>query len=308
MTPPSYSASNTDRGSGIDVLLADLRAENASLDEMLAPLPESRWTQPTPAACWTIAHQVGHLLWTDSAAISAISFPDEFTDHYLAAAQEDPDGFVDSAAEVNSARPPSELLADWRATRDRLTKSLASVPVGDKILWFGPPMKAQSMASARLMETWAHGKDIADALGIRRRSTARLRNIAHLGVRTRDFAFALHQLAPPTEEFRVALTAPEGAGSDVEWVWGPDSATQTVTGPAEDFCLLITQRANRADLELTATGPDADAWLDIAQAFAGPPGPGRQPHQHNLPSTSRGGKPCRTDLSSSSGTQSREKQ
>jgi hypothetical protein len=48
-----------------------------------------------------------------------------------------------------------------------------------------------------------------------------------------------------------------------------------VTGPALDLCLLATQRRNRADLALVATGPDADAWLDIAQAFAGLPGPGR---------------------------------
>jgi uncharacterized protein (TIGR03084 family) len=61
------------------------------------------------------------------------------------------------------------------------------------------------------------------------------------------------------------------------WTYGPQEAAQRVTGPALDFCLLVTQRANRADLALRAQGPDADRWLDIAQAFAGPPGAGRQP-------------------------------
>jgi uncharacterized protein (TIGR03084 family) len=59
------------------------------------------------------------------------------------------------------------------------------------------------------------------------------------------------------------------------WTWGPDDALQRVTGPAVDFCLLVTQRRHRDDLALVAEGVDADAWLDIAQAFAGPPGEGR---------------------------------
>ena len=62
---------------------------------------------------------------------------------------------------------------------------------GRKLPWFGPPMSAASMATARLMETWAHGLDVADALGVHRPATARLRSIAHIGVRTRDFAFVV---------------------------------------------------------------------------------------------------------------------
>ena len=50
-----------------------------------------------------------------------------------------------------------------------------------------------------------------------------------------------------------------------------------VTGPAYDFCLLVTQRVHRDDTDLVATGAEADAWLDIAQAFAGPSGQGREP-------------------------------
>lgn len=59
-------------------------------------------------------------------------------------------------------------------------------------------------------------------------------------------------------------------------MYGPEDAAQRVTGPALDFCLLVTQRAHRADLAVRAEGADADRWLDIAQAFAGPAGPGRE--------------------------------
>ena len=77
---------------------------------------------------------------------------------------------------------------------------------------------------------------------------------------------------PPAEEFRVDLAAPSG---DI-WSWGPDTAAQTVTGSAYDFCLLVTQRVHRDDTDLVASGADAEHWLTIAQAFAGPPGEGRE--------------------------------
>jgi uncharacterized protein (TIGR03084 family) len=123
------------------------------------------------------------------------------------------------------------------------------------------------------METWAHGLDVAEALGLPPNPTDRIRHLVHLGVRTRNFAFSVHELEAPAEEFRVELASPSGE----TWAYGPEDASQSVRGSAYDFCLLVTQRRNRADLELVATGNDADRWLDIAQAFAGPPGSGREP-------------------------------
>jgi uncharacterized protein (TIGR03084 family) len=121
------------------------------------------------------------------------------------------------------------------------------------------------------METWAHGQDVADALGVTREASNRMQHVAYLGVRTRNFAYTVHQLTPPAEEFRVELKAPDGS----VWGWGPEDAPQRVTGTALDFCLLVTQRRHRDDLDLTATGPDAQYWLTLAQVFAGPPGSGR---------------------------------
>ena len=125
------------------------------------------------------------------------------------------------------------------------------------------------MATARLMETWAHGLDVADALGVKPAATGRLKSIAHIGVRTRDFAYAVHGLTPPAEPFLVELRAPDGS----TWTWGPADAAQSVTGSAEDFCMLVTQRRPRAELDVVSRGADAEKWLTIAQAFAGPPGP-----------------------------------
>ena len=121
------------------------------------------------------------------------------------------------------------------------------------------------------METWAHGLDVADTLGVTRPATARLRSIAHLGVRTRDYAFGVNNLAPPAEQFLVELRGPAGE----TWSWGPADAAQKVAGSAQDFCYLVTQRRPLGSLDLTADCDDAARWLQIAQAFAGPPGPGR---------------------------------
>jgi uncharacterized protein (TIGR03084 family) len=185
----------------------------------------------------------------------------------------DPTGFVDAQAFEGARATGAELLARWRTGRQALADTLRAHPAGEKIPWFGPPMSPTSMATARFMETWAHSLDVADALGVAAEPTDRIRHVAHLGVRTRDFAFANRGLEPPVEEFRVELAAPSGD----TWSWGPDDAPQSVRGSAYGFCLLVTQRRHRTDLDLVADGADADRWLDIAQAFAGPPGEGREP-------------------------------
>ncbi|MCK0438467.1 TIGR03084 family metal-binding protein [Gordonia alkaliphila] len=254
----------------IDDLVSALDAESDSLDELVAPLTAEQWTTPTPAEGWTIAHQIGHLLWTDRASLTAITDPDGFTAG-LADAMADPAGFVDKGAAAEAERDPADLLADWRATRGRLAGAFTAVPEGTKLPWYGPPMSAPSMATARLMETWAHGLDVADALGVERASTDRIRNVVHLGVRTRNYAFMVNGRPAPESEFRWEITAPSGE----LWVWGPVDATDIVRGPAVDFCELITQRRHLDDLALEVIGDDARRWADIAQVFAGPPGDGR---------------------------------
>jgi uncharacterized protein (TIGR03084 family) len=251
-------------------VIADLRAESDDLDRLVAELPAADWCRPTPAEGWTVAHQIAHLWWTDRVAVISVTDADGFA-ALLTEAWKNPLGFVDEGAEELSKTPPAEMLAQWRSTRNRLHDALTTVTDGRKLPWFGPPMSAASMASARMMETWAHGVDVADALGVTREPTARLRSIAHIGVRTRDFAYTVHELTPPTEVFRVELSAPGGGA----WTWGPDDAAQRVTGPAEDFALLVTQRRALHDLDVTAVGADAQKWLTVAQAFAGPPGKGR---------------------------------
>jgi uncharacterized protein (TIGR03084 family) len=252
-------------------VLADVAAEGAWLDAVVADLEDPDWSRPTPAPGWTVAHQIAHLAWTDDQAFLAAGDPEAFAARLqrVLAGEES----VDGGAAVGAALPPPTLLGRWRVGRERLAAALAGIPAGTRLPWFGPPMSAASMATARLMETWAHGQDVADALDVPHPATARLRHVADLAVRTRDFAFRQHGLTPPVGAFAVLLTAPDGAA----WTWGPDDAAQRVEGTALDLCLLATRRRHRADTGLVASGADADRWLQLAQAFAGPPGAGRAP-------------------------------
>ena len=256
----------------LDAVLADLAAEGDRLEALVTPLDEPGWRTPTPAAGWDVATQVAHLAWTDEAATAAATDKERW-DALVLEALQDPEHAVDTAALSGGAVPPSDLLARWRTARAALVDALRAVPAGQKMPWFGPPMSATSMATARLMETWAHSLDVHEGLGVPVDDTDRIRHVAHLGVRTRDFSFAVHGLDAPAEEFRIDLAAPSGE----VWSWGPEGAAQTLTGSAGDFCRLVTQRVHRADTDLVATGPDVDRWLDIAQAFAGQPGEGRAP-------------------------------
>jgi uncharacterized protein (TIGR03084 family) len=256
----------------LDQLLTDLKAEGDQLWNTVSGLDEDGWETPTPASGWDIAHQIAHLLWTDEVAVLAAT-DKEMWDLVVVQALGDPDGYVDTAADEVARLAPEALLARWGSAREELGMVLREFPEGQKIAWFGPPMSPASMATARFMETWAHGLDIYHALGIEPEVTDRIRHVAHLGVRTRNYAFAVHELDPPTEEFRVELTAPSGE----TWAWGPEDAAQRVTGSAYDFCQLVTQRIHLADTDLAAVGEDAAKWLSIAQAFAGPSGEGRDP-------------------------------
>ncbi|WP_203338269.1 TIGR03084 family metal-binding protein [Nocardioides limicola] len=264
-------------------VLADLEAETQALDDLVAPLAAAAWQTATPAEGWDIAHQVAHLAWTDEAALLAAGArtDKESWDELVLQAIADPTGFVDAGAADGAKASPADLLERWRTSRTALWKALTDYPDGEKLPWFGPPMSATSMATARFMETWAHTLDVAEGLaeaGLAEvpAPTDRIKQVANLGFRTRNFAFINAGLEPPTADIGLTLTAPSGE----VWQFGPAEAEQRITGSAYHFCLRVTQRRHRDDLDLVAVGADADTWLDVAQAFAGPAGGGREPGAH----------------------------
>jgi uncharacterized protein (TIGR03084 family) len=253
-------------------LIADLSAETDDLVSIVATLEEGAWLTPTPSAGWDIKDQVSHLAYFDETARLSATDPEAFRAGAaeLVALGDD---FTGHVARSHHGRPAADLLAWFEQARHDLLGTYGALAPATKLPWYGPPLSAASAVTARLMETWAHGQDVVDTLGLVRRPTARLRHVAHLGVRTFGWSFRVHDRPVPDAPLRVELTGPDGDA----WTWGPEDAADRVSGPAEDFCLVVTQRRNRADTALTATGPVANAWLDVAQAYAGSQGRGRAP-------------------------------
>ena len=253
-------------------LADDLLAETCVVDDMLLSVSASEWELPTPAAGWTIRDQVSHLAFFDEMAVLAALAPDRFRKEAekLMALGSD---FPDQVAARYSAMPVPELTNWFRTARADLLLLLGELDGSHRVPWFGPDMSLASSATARLMETWAHGLDIADTLGAECVPTDRLRHIAHLGFRTLGFSFGLRGLDVPAEPVRVELEAPSGG----TWEWGPPEAANAVTGSALDFCLIVTQRRHLSETDLVVRGPVAREWMSVAQAFAGAPGPGREP-------------------------------
>lgn len=266
---------STQQTSSADDPHAALAAIGDRLDQIVDDAGPASWTTGTPAAGWDVRTQIAHLTWTDEVSLAAITDPDAFAVE-VKAALADPNGFVDVAAAGIAGLERSEIVSRWRTARAALGEALAAADPGEPIPWFGPPMRPKSMATARIMETWAHGTDVAAAIGVTVDADPAFLgaepHVARIGFRTRGFAYTMHGLEAPRSEVRVELTDTQGRLHE----FGPAGAQQGVTGSLRDFCLLVTQRVHRADTGLIATGEDADSWLDLAQAFAGLPGAGRE--------------------------------
>ncbi|QFU93332.1 TIGR03084 family metal-binding protein [Amycolatopsis sp. YIM 10] len=256
-------------------VIADLTAEAEEFDRLVAELPDADWARATPAPGWSIKHQVGHLAFIFKIAGLAAAEPAVFN---AITSKIGPNGFeaaVNGALEEYIHDPAESVLTRWRAERDTGIKALAAVPADQVVPWLVNPLPPAVLACAGMMELFGHGQDIADTLGVERVKTDRIANLVGFAVRTWNFGYQARNLPEPDVQFRFELTSPSGA----LWAFGPAESEERITGDAWDFCLLVTRRRHRADLDLTATGAEADRWLDLAQAYRGPAGEGRQPGQ-----------------------------
>ena len=247
----------------MDQICDDLQAEHDALDAIVADISEEQWTTATPAEGWDVKDTIVHLIQADAAASLAVN---------------DPDGFAEAKKQMmagkglaffasTDGRTGAEILELWRSERAIMLDAFRSRGPKDRIPWFGPDMSTLSFATARLMETWSHGQDVADTVGAPWPATDRLKHVCHIGVTTRGWSYMVRGMAIPEGPVRVELTSPGGE----DWAWGPDDAADRISGSAEEFALVVTQRRNPAGTSLQADGPLAAEWLSIAQAFAGEP-------------------------------------
>lgn len=254
-------------------LLVDVDDEHAQLLSLVEALEAGRWDDPTPAPGWAVRDQVSHLAFFDEVAAVALTSPERFAPVADGARRAMESGEDPMAGHLARGRAMTgvELCRWWRHAHQALLEAARGSAPDARVPWFGPPMSLRSFLSARIMETWAHGQDVVDAVGGTRTPTDRLVHVAQIGVRARAFSFAVHGIVDD-RPVRVELAAPSGA----RWSWD-DDATDVVRGTALDFCLVVTQRRHLDDTDLEVTGDTARRWMAVAQAFAGPPGPGRPP-------------------------------
>ena len=126
----------------------------------------------------------------------SITDPDQFRRDADALAS-DGDDYPDRVAAAHRHLDGDALRTWFRASRQRLLDAYARCDPATRLPWFGPDMGVASSVTARIMETWAHGQDIADTLGTERPPTARLRHVAHIGIRALPYSYLVNGLPVP---------------------------------------------------------------------------------------------------------------
>ncbi len=255
----------------MEKMCRDLAAEYDHLDAVISELTGEQWETITPFYGWTIKDEITHIAYFDERAGLSAGNPDAFIRHFKELIQ-NPGIWNKKTLTPDLDLSIADLLAWWRKERQKLLTMLKEKKPTDRLPWYGPTMSAKSCTTARIMEVWAHGQDICDALNMQRPATDRLHHIAHIGIITFGWSFSNRKLVVPDTPVRIELKSPDNG----LWTWGPKDAKQIVKGSAEGFCQVVTQRRNVADTDIITVGNVADKWMQIAQAFAGPPenGPG----------------------------------
>lgn len=250
-------------------IVTDLKAEHEALDRFLSTLEEEQWHLPTPAEGWTIKDSVSHLAYFDEASVLIIRGDNTPLKEMTRAGSE----LDRTDTKRGRSMKPSEVLSWWREIRATMIEELMKCDPKRRIPWFAMPMGARSFATARLMETWAHGLDCFDAVGVEPEDTDRLRHVALLAYMARPWAYQVNGLELPSTPLRLELWLP----SETFWSQGPEDADDLIRGQAGEFCRVAVRRRHWRDTDLVAEGSEARRFIEIVQTYAGPPGSGRKP-------------------------------
>ncbi len=253
----------------------DFKEESDALYALLSNLDDSDFAQPTQFKGWTLNDVLEHLhMWNWAANESHV---DEA--NFVAFLQNVMGAVADGGMKAYERKwvdglSGRALLETWHGFYTDMSARFTQIDPKKRLKWAGPDMSARSSISARLMETWAHGQEVFDHLGVVRQDGDRIRSIAVLGTNTFGWTYATRKQTPPGPMPYVRLTAPSG---DI-WEFGEASDDQRVEGQASEFCQVVTQVRNIADTQLQVTGDIAIDWMSKAQCFAGgpetPPAPG----------------------------------
>ena len=261
----------------------DFRQECLSLVEILERQSDYIFQQPTLFKSWTINDVIGHLHMFNVAARLTLEDDQSFDDFFAPVAAQLKQGksMLEAQYVWLNGLEGRELFDAWHNECAVTADLYASADPKQRVKWAGPDMSARSSITARQMETWAHGQEVFDCLGVVRRDTDRIKNIVHLGVQTFGWTFVNRQLPVPEPAPHVMLTAPSGA----IWEWNEPQDDNRVAGSATEFCQVVAQTRNIADTSLETLGDIAHRWMAIAQCFAGEPNDPPAPGQRHIAAT-----------------------
>lgn len=254
----------------------DFLDESKALHALVQPLADADYQRPTQFKGWTINHVLQHLHFFNLAAIYSLQDAARFDALYAKLTRKRSGGMstVEATDELLEGVHGQALLQLWQDGFHKTAEAFGQADARQRVRWVGPDMSARSSISARLMETWAHGQEIYDLLGVVRKNADRIRSIAVIGVNTYGWTFRNRGEQIPEPQPHVRLTAPSGA----LWKWNDASEEHLVEGMAEEFCQVVTQVRNIKDTRLRVVGTPAERWMAVAQCFAGPvetpPAPG----------------------------------
>jgi uncharacterized protein (TIGR03084 family) len=272
----------------IGELIDDLLAERLALEAVLRSISGAAWDIPTHAVGWAVRDQVAHLAATDEAAARVLTHGGDTRQSRADLIPERGGGATtDRALDRGRSIAPGELLDWWSGAGTILAQAARAADEQARITWAGLSMSVTSFLTSRLMETWSHGLDVVDVVGVERPDTDRLRHIAFLGLRTRPYPYIARGLPVPAEPISVELDLPSG----VQWGSRAIGGANRIRGTAVDFCRVVSRRRHVMDTDLLVEGDAARGWMEIAQVYAGPPGTGRSPGEFKRESDLRGPNP-----------------
>ena len=265
--------------------IADFKAEADDLHAVLARLSDADFERETAFKAWTINDVLRHLHFGELMSLASLRSADEYRALRADVQARKARGLTtrdETRERLGSLGEGQALLAIWKAGVEDLCGRLAKLDPDARLAWAGPDMGVRMFATARQMETWSHGQEVYDVLGLDREPKARLKNICTIGVRTYGWTFVNRGIETPGPAPHVRLIGP---GGDI-WEWNEPQTGNRVDGSALEFAQVVTQVRNIADTRLAVTGTPATTWMAIAQCFAGPPEPPPVPGSRRRAATS----------------------
>lgn len=244
----------------------DFLEESETLYAALADLPEAEWTRATQFKGWTLNDVLVHLHFWNQMADMSLQDPDGFRAKFGAMYPEMQKHGMRAVENADVPLRGAELCAAWRGVYTDMGARWGDLDPKQRVQWAGPEMSVRSSITARQMETWAHGQEVFDLLGVQRVEQDRVRNIVVLGVNTFGWTYKVNGRNVPDQMPVLSLTAPSGA----VWTFG-ENGDNRIEGSAVEFAQVVAQTRNIADTGLNVSGPVATQWMSIAQCFAGGP-------------------------------------